>query len=124
VEAVREALLQIKPKDDTNMFAAFEKAFSLRATGLDTIYLFSDGLPTSGEGLTPAQENLSEQERGVILGKYVRDKITRSWNRADNGRPRVKIHSIGFYFDSPDLGAFLWSLSRENDGSFVGMSKP
>ncbi len=124
VEAVRKALLQVKPKDDTNMFAAFEKAFSLRATGLDTIYLFSDGLPTSGEGLTPAQENLSEHERGVILGKYVRDKLARSWNRADHGRPRVKIHSIGFYFDSPDLGAFLWSLSRENDGSFVGMSKP
>ncbi|MCS6865705.1 MAG: VWA domain-containing protein [Gemmataceae bacterium] len=124
VEAVREALLQVKPKDDTNMYAAFEKAFSLRATGLDTIYLFSDGLPTSGEGLTPAQENLSEQERGALLGKYVREKLSRSWNRAENGQPRVKINSIGFYFESPDVGAFLWSLSRENDGSFVGMSKP
>jgi hypothetical protein len=27
-------------------------------------------------------------------------------------------------FKSPDLGSFLWALSRENDGSFVGMSKP
>ena len=23
-----------------------------------------------------------------------------------------------------DLGSFLWALARENDGSFVGMSKP
>src|SRR5262249_54109220 len=54
VAAVNAALLKVKPKDDTNMYGALEKAFSLRATGLDTIYLFSDGLPTSGPGLTPA----------------------------------------------------------------------
>ena len=44
--------------------------------------------------------------------------------RAAPGGSRVKINSVGFYFDSPDVGAFLWSLSRDNDGSFVGMSKP
>ena len=128
VEAVSAALLKVKPKDDTNVYAAMEKAFALRATGLDTIYLFSDGLPTSGPGLTAAQERanpaLSESELGAILGKHVRDTLVRTWNRPVTGQPRVKINSVGFYFDSPDVGAFLWSLSRDNDGSFVGMSKP
>jgi hypothetical protein len=126
VETVNTALLKVKPKDDTNMYAALEKAFSLRETGLDTIYLFSDGLPTSGPGLTLAQQNanLSESELGLILGKRVRETLANTWNRREFGKPRVKINSVGFYFDSPDVGAFLWSLSRENDGSFVGMSKP
>jgi hypothetical protein len=60
----------------------------------------------------------------VILGKYVREKLQRDWNPPGAGKPRVKINSVGFYFESPDVGAFLWSLSRENDGSFVGMSRP
>jgi predicted nucleic acid-binding Zn-ribbon protein len=126
IEAVSAALLKVKPQDDTNMYVALEKAFALRGHGLDTIYLFSDGLPTSGPGLTPAQEkaNLSESELGSILGKHVRDKLARDWNRPLEGQPRVKINSVGFYFDSPDVGAFLWSLSRDNEGSFVGMSRP
>ena len=124
VEAVKSALLQVKPKDDTNMHAALEKAFSLRASGLDTIYLFSDGLPTSGPNLTPAQQSLPEQERGVILSKQLRETLDRSWNRAEVGRSRVRINAVGFYFESVDVGAFLWALARDNDGSFVGMSKP
>ncbi|QJW95493.1 VWA domain-containing protein [Frigoriglobus tundricola] len=128
VEAVSAALLKVKPKDDTNMYAALDKAFSLRAGGLDTIYLFSDGLPTSGPGLTRAQQTanppLSEPELGVILGKHIRETLTRTWNRPLPTQARVRINSVGFYFDSPDVGAFLWSLSRENDGSFVGMSRP
>jgi hypothetical protein len=128
VEKVSAALLKVKPRDDTNMHAGLEKAFSLRATGLDTIYLFSDGLPTSGPGLTAAQQNvnppLGETELGLILGKHVRETLVRTWNRPEAGKPRVKINSVGFYFESPDVGAFLWSLSRENDGSFVGMSRP
>jgi predicted ester cyclase len=128
VDAVRTALLKIKPVDDTNMYAAFEKVFALRATGLDTIYLFSDGLPTSGPGLTQAQERanppLSETERGTILGKYVRDTLDRTWNRPAQGQPKVRINAVGFYFESVEVGAFLWQLARENDGSFVGMSKP
>jgi hypothetical protein len=125
VEAVRSALLKVKPKDDTNVYAALEKAFTLRPHGLDTVYLFSDGLPTSGPGLTAAQQaaNLSEAELGAILGRHVREKLVRDWNRPLDGQ-RVKINSVGFYFDSPDVGAFLWALSRDNDGSFVGMSKP
>lgn len=126
VEAVTAALLKVKPKDDTNMYAGLDRAFSLRPGGLDTIYLFSDGLPTSGPGLSPAQQsaNLSEAELGVILGRHVRERLLNDWNRPQAGQPRVKINSVGFYFESPDVGAFLWSLSRENDGSFVGMSRP
>lgn len=122
--AVRAALLAVKPRDDTNMHAGLDTAFGLRAGGLDTIYLFSDGLPTSGPGLTPAQQALPESERGALLGKEVRELLARRWNRPEANRPRVKINSVGFYFESVEVGAFLWALSRENEGSFVGMSKP
>ena len=126
--AVKDALLKVRPEGDTNMHAAFEMAFALRTRGLDTVYLFSDGLPTSGPGLTLAQENakpeLDENKRGELLGKYIREKMNRDWNRKFGNDDRVKIHAIGFFFESPDVGAFLWALARENDGSFVGMSKP
>src|SRR4029077_19521002 len=108
--------------------AGLEQAFKLRSSGLDAVYLFSDGLPTSGPGLTFAEQNrqpaLSEIERGEKLGKHIRRTLDYDWNRAQPGKSRVKIHAIGFYFESPDVGAFLWSLARENEGSFVGMSKP
>lgn len=128
VEAVRAALLKVKPVDDTNMYAAFEKAFGLRGDGLDTVYLFSDGLPTSGPGLSAAQERanppLTETERGVVLGRHVRDTLDRTWNRPAAGQPRVRVNAVGFYFESVEVGAFLWALARDNDGSFVGMSRP
>jgi hypothetical protein len=125
--AVKDALLKVKPEGDTNIHSAFEMAFSLRSRGLDTVYFFSDGLPTSGPGLTVAQESanppLEEQKRAEILSKYIREKTLRDWNRSLAGE-RVKLHAIGFFFESPDVGAFLWALARENDGSFVGMSRP
>jgi hypothetical protein len=129
VERVRTALLAVKPYDDTNLHAGLGKAFTLRDPGgLDTIYLFSDGLPTSGPGLSVAQQTasppLKEIERSEILGKHIRRALTDDWNRPLVGRPRVKIHAVGFFFESPDVGAFLWALARENEGSFVGMSKP
>jgi hypothetical protein len=97
----------------------------LRGSGLDTIYLLSDGLPNMGEPLTEAQTaNLKETEKGEILGKHIRKKLKEVWNRPIDGAHRVRINSIGFFYESPDVGAFLWALSRENDGSFVGMSKP
>ncbi|MCS7047644.1 MAG: hypothetical protein NZO58_14910, partial [Gemmataceae bacterium] len=103
-----------------------EEAFKYRDRGLDTIYFFSDGLPTSGPGLTAAQERglASETERSTILGRFVRRTLATVWNRPEPGKPKVRINSIGFFYESPDVGAFLWALSRENDGSFVGMSTP
>jgi hypothetical protein len=116
----------IKPRGSTNMYAGLEAAFRFRPLGLDTIYLLSDGLPNVGEGLTTeAARNLKETERCEILSNYVRKTLRSDWNREDSaGRPRVRINTIGFFYESPDVGAFLWALARENDGSFVGMSKP
>src|SRR5439155_16944871 len=118
----------VKPEGDTNLYAAFELAFSLRAKGLDTVYLFSDGLPTVGPGLTAAEENanppLRELDRSEKLARFIRQKLTADWNRKPAGGERVRIHAVGFFYESPDLGSFLWALARENDGSFVGMSTP
>jgi hypothetical protein len=124
MDLVRKTLATVKPVGDTNMYAALDEAFRFRDRGLDTIYLLSDGLPTSGPGLAPSEEKLSETERGNLLGKYIRKVLHTSWNRPRQGQPRVRINSVGFFYESPDVGAFLWALSRENDGSFVGMSKP
>ncbi len=124
-DEVAKALTRIKPDGGTNMYAALEQAFHFRKDGLDAVYLLSDGLPNLGEGLTPREaRGLSELEKGTILGKYVRNKLATDWNRVGPMRPRVKINTIGFFYESPDLGSFLWALARENDGSFVGMSKP
>jgi predicted nucleic acid-binding Zn-ribbon protein len=126
VADVREALGRIKPADGTNMHAGFDLAFGLRPRGLDTIYLFSDGLPNIGPGLSPAQlaavPPLEETRQAEIMGRFIREKLRSTWNPP--AAARIRIHSIGFYYESPDLGAFLWALARENDGSFVGMSRP
>jgi septal ring factor EnvC (AmiA/AmiB activator) len=125
VDEVVQALEKIKPNGSTDMYSGFQAAFRFRQAGMDTIYLFSDGLPNVGPALTEEQSrNLTEQQRGEILGRQIRRVLADDWNAATNGRPRVRINSVGFFFESPDVGAFLWALSRENNGSFVGMSKP
>jgi hypothetical protein len=125
-DQVVETLAKYKPKGGTNMYAAFEAAFRLRARGLDTIYLFSDGLPNQGVGLTAEQAATlkTEVEKAEVLSKHIRKTMAGDWNRPLDGRPRVRINAVGFFYESPDVGAFLWALARENDGSFVGMSKP
>ncbi len=124
-ELVRKALTTVTPKGNTNMYAALEAAFKYRAQGLDTVYFFSDGLPNVGEGLTAtAAKTLGEMEKAALLGKHIRTKLKNDWNAAAGGRPRVRVHAVGFFYESPDLGAFLWALARENEGSFVGMSRP
>jgi hypothetical protein len=123
-DAAAKALAEIKPRGGTNMYVAMDEAFRFRPLGLDTIYLMSDGLPNQGEGLTPAQQaTLKGIDRGVALGKHVRSTLKTTWNKPAGGR-RVKIHTVGFFYESPDLGSFLWALARENDGSFVGMNRP
>jgi hypothetical protein len=124
-ERVLVGLADIKPTGGTNMYAALQAAFRLRAKGLDTIYLLSDGLPNLGEGVDPVTINsLSEVERNDLLAKHIRKTLRNSWNRPLRDQPRVRINTVGFFYESPDVGAFLWALARENDGSFVGMSKP
>jgi hypothetical protein len=46
-----------------------------------------------------------------------------TWN-PKTATQRVRINCLGFFYESPEVGAFLWALARENEGSFVGMSKP
>ena len=53
-----------------------------------------------------------------MLKWLIRRKL-RAFERA-NGYDAAYMHEVL----NPDVGAFLWALSRENDGSFVGMSKP
>jgi septal ring factor EnvC (AmiA/AmiB activator) len=123
-DRVFKALAAIKPTGGTNMYISFESAFSFRRSGLDTIYVLSDGLPNMGEGLTEEDaRRLNENQQAEVLSKYIRNKLKDDWNRPIRAK-RVKINTIGFFFESPDVGAFLWALARENDGSFVGMSKP
>jgi hypothetical protein len=124
-DQVARALAAIKPRGNTNMYDAFEAAFRFRQAGMDTIYFFSDGLPNVGTGLNEeTARNMKEPERAEILGKTIRRKLAADWNREMPGRPRVRINAVGFFYESPDVGAFLWALTRENDGGFVGMSKP
>jgi hypothetical protein len=118
-----KALTAIEPRSGTNMSLALEATFKYRADKLDTVYLLSDGLPNHGEGITDDKAELSELERGLLLGRYVRRKLKEQWNKPIRNE-RVKINTIGFFFESPDLGSFLWALARENDGNFVGMSRP
>ena len=94
----------------------------------------TDGLAMQNLVGNPAQREAIAGHKGNALrqsGKpcrqpthVIREKTLRDWNRALGGGSRVKLHAIGFFFESPDVGAFLWALARENDGSFVGMSRP
>lgn len=117
---VERTLLKIDPRGNTNMYAALEASFRFKSQGLDAIYLFSDGLPNVGPGLPPNPPS-DEPSQSAILGRHLRETLRSRWNKDE---PKVRIHSIGFFFESPNLGAFLWALSRENGGSFVGMSRP
>ena len=121
------SLAKIRPKGGTNLHQAFEMAFKLRGEGLETVYLLSDGLPNQGPGLTVTQERtLAESQRGELLGRFIRQELGDKWNQATKPElPRpVRIHTVGFFYESPDLGSFLWALARENRGRFVGMSSP
>jgi hypothetical protein len=136
-DQVVKALRAVKPIGGTNMYVAIKAALAYRAEsqGLDTVYLLSDGLPNQGEGISQEkEEELKPLEtkdrarwdlvRGQLLGDHVRAKLKKEWNRPDRKMPLVKINTIGFYYESPDLGSFLWALARDNGGNFVGMSKP
>jgi hypothetical protein len=125
VKDVSDKLTATDPGGDTNLYEAMDLTFKLRATGMDTVYLFSDGLPTSGTtGLTADQERvLAAEQKTAALVRHLRATLRDGWNR-EEARRRVRVNAIGFFYESPEVGAFLWALARENDGSFVGMSKP
>src|SRR5262245_46093571 len=119
-KTVFNGLKAVKAEGETDMYAAFEEAFKFRAQGLDTIYVLSDGLPTTGAGLPSDPSRLSETQKTELLSKHLRARLKNNWNAPLAGK-RVRINAIGFFFESPDVGAFLWALAREHEGSFVGM---
>lgn len=121
-----EALMKIRPEGGTNLHLAFEEAFKYHTPelALDTIMLFSDGLPTESPDMTLQEQQLGNQDRERLLAPRLLKRIAQ-WNQPIGQPPRVvRIDAIGFYYDSPNLGNFLWSLVRENHGSFIGMSQP
>jgi hypothetical protein len=131
VDDVVSQLKAAPPEGGTNLYSGFEAAFQYRQRGLEAIYLFSDGLPNLGPGLTDRDIMLidevekrdpkrAENIKSEVLGRYLRSIVRDQWNRGKV----IRIESVGFFYESPDLGAFLWGLSRENGGSFVGMSRP
>jgi hypothetical protein len=118
------ALRRVNPRNGTKMAPAFAEAFRFRAQGLDTIYLFSDGLPNDDDEMPAEVAALAEGPRTAWLSNRVRQRLKTVWNRPGPGRPSVRINAVGFFFDSPEVGAFLWALAREHGGGFVGMSRP
>jgi hypothetical protein len=122
--ATVQALREIDPHGGTKMSPAFAEVFRFRAQGLDTVYFFSDGLPNDDDDLPADVANLDEAPRTAYLCNRVRHLLKTVWNRPGIGQPPVRINTVGFFFDSPEVGAFLWALAREHDGGFVGMSRP
>lgn len=120
-EMTRDALRKVKVEGGTNMHDAFEEAFRYRKLKLDTVYLFSDGLPNIGPGVPGGVAKPSEAQRNYYMSKFIRDKLKSEWNRPAEGQRDVRINAVGFFFESPDVGAFLWALAREHRGAFVGL---
>jgi hypothetical protein len=120
-KVTRDALLKVKVEGGTNMHDAFDEAFRYRKLKLDTIYLFSDGLPNIGEGVPDSIPRPTEAQKNYHMSKFIRDKLKSDWNRPRDGQNDVRINAVGFFFESPDVGAFLWALAREHRGAFVGV---
>jgi von Willebrand factor type A domain len=120
-KVTRDALKKVKVEGGTNMHDAFEEAFRYRKIKLDTIYLFSDGLPNVGAGVPATILTPTEAQKNLHMSKYIRDKLKSEWNRSEAGQKGVRINAVGFFFESPDVGAFLWALAREHRGAFVGL---
>ena len=117
----RDTLRKMKVEGGTNMQDGFEEAFRFRKLNLDTIYVFSDGLPNIGDGVPASIRNPTEAQKNLHMSKFVRDKLKNEWNRPTEGQKDVRINAVGFFFESPDVGAFLWAMAREHRGSFVGL---
>jgi hypothetical protein len=117
----RDALRKVKVEGGTNMHDGLEEAFRYRKIQLDTIYLFSDGLPNLGAGVPASVNNPTETQKNFYMSKFIRDRLKSEWNRPAAGQKNVRINAVGFFFESPDVGAFLWAMAREHKGSFVGL---
>jgi HEAT repeat protein len=117
---------KLEPYGGTNPFDALEKALAyaaggmsgekLQKSGVDTICLMTDGLPTAGQVATP---------------KEIVDRI-----RTLNKTRKVKIHTVGIFTVSSGANAekekkereeglkFLKQLAEESGGKFTGNGVP
>jgi hypothetical protein len=106
VDRARRFGADLEPSGGTNIHDALEAAFALAGlnadgknylSAVDTIYFLTDGTPTAGKLVKPAD----------IL------EAVRGWNRG----PKITIHVIGIG-EGCDR-AFLESLAAQNRGRFV-----
>jgi hypothetical protein len=101
----RRALVQhlrnIQPTGGTFTRGALERAYSL--TGLDSIILFTDGAPNTGQEATIVESEVEAIKQ--LIQKH----------------PDIPINAIGVgeYFD-PKLSGFLLEVGRLSKGTFLG----
>ena len=86
-KSTHEALCKVKVEGGTNMHDGFEEAFRYRKIKLDTIYLFSDGLPNIGHGVPSRIVRPTETQNNLHMAKFVRDKLKSDWNALDAKSP-------------------------------------
>ena len=72
-QMAHDALRKVKVEGGTNMQDAFEEAFRYRKLKLDTIYLFSDGLPNIGDGV-PAKHRQADRGPVQCLHEQIRPR--------------------------------------------------
>ncbi len=98
---------KLEAASSTNIFDALDTAFRLAgmgatdknyALGADTIFLLSDGSPTTPDGQPDDWEKII--------------KAVREWNRLK----RIKVHTIGI---GGHNAAFMSTLAMENGGTYV-----
>lgn len=108
IAGAQEFVKQLVPNNCTNIHDAMQEAFRLAgrgafdkwyASGVDTIFLLTDGAPTTPDDKPDSTD-------------AVLDSV-REWNPCR----RVVIHTIGIGKDINDV--FLKQLARENGGRFV-----
>ena len=81
------------PLGGTNVYGAIMQAFSMR--NVDTVYLLSDGEPSSGEVI-----DVQEIAEEILL---------------ENRRKRIVFHCVSIGRESP----LLARLARESDGTYI-----
>jgi hypothetical protein len=99
--ALLDQFTRITPAGNTNTLAALEAAYAYPQ--LDTIILFTDGVPDRGS-------NTFDQQMANDVYALC---------RAHGRRVPINVVGLGDYFN-PQFGEFLLRLSRETGGTFIG----
>ena len=66
---------------------------------------------------------MTQEQIGEVLGKDIRRKMKTDWNGALARQPPVRINTIGFFYENPDVGAFLGAGARTRAASSA-LSRP